>query len=104
MRQSVRLVNVRWCGVLLVMGLLFLSTTTVFAQEEPVDEEPAEVALTTQVYMPLVSTTSSTALAESEEGFQNFSKEELRVFVDKALAEKMTVKEVDEIYNKNSNC
>lgn len=96
MRQPVRLVTVRWFGALLVMGLLFISTTMAFAQEEPVDE-PAEAELTTQVYMPLVA--RSTTLAQSDDGFQNFSKEELRQFVRTALADELTMEQAKEVFD-----
>lgn len=94
MRQFVNLMNVRWLCALFAAALLLSSTTAALAQEEPVDEEPMEVM--TQVYIPLVSA----ALNENEEGFQNFSQEELRQFVEDALAEEITVQEADEIYNR----
>lgn len=88
MKQSIHLVNVRWQVALFVVGLLFISTTTAFAQEEPVDE-PAESELTTQVYMPLVSVSNVQ---------QDATLEKLEGFVEAALANEITVEEADEFF------
>ncbi len=62
-----RLMDVRWLSALLMVALLSSSTGSVFAQEEPDGDDPAETQLANQVFMPLVSSETERTVTTLEE-------------------------------------